>query len=60
VARIEKEVVHLKEAVQRLEARLEREGQERRDLREQVLEFRRRLGELEGRVQEIEGRLSRG
>ena len=57
VQRLETEIVSVKDAVHRLEARLERDDSDRQDLREQVLGFQRRLGELEGRVQEIEGRL---
>jgi hypothetical protein len=46
-------------AVARFEARAEEEASDRLDLREQVLDFRRRLGALEERVQELEGRLPR-
>jgi len=58
IARLEERLVERFEDWRRelLEARLERERSERADLREQALEFRRRLGELESRVQEIEGR----
>jgi hypothetical protein len=61
IARLEERLVERFEDWRRelLEARLERERSERADLREQALEFRRRLGELESRVQEIEGRLPR-
>ena len=55
VQRLETEIVSVKDAVHRLEARLERDESDRQDLREQVLGFRRRLGELEGRVQAVEG-----
>jgi septal ring factor EnvC (AmiA/AmiB activator) len=56
-ARLEAEIVSLREAVERLEKQLERDHEDRKDLRQQVLEFRRRLDALEDRVQEIEGRL---
>ena len=59
VGTLKTELAFLKGAVMRLEARQEEEAPERQDLREQVLAFRRHLGELEGRVKEIEGRLSR-
>ncbi len=54
VGTLKADVASLKGAVSRLEIRQEQEAAERQDLRVQVLEFRRRLGDLEGRVQEID------
>jgi chromosome segregation ATPase len=60
VGTLKADVASLKGAITRLEARQEQEAPQRQDLREQVLAFSRRLGELESRVREIEGRLLRG
>jgi chromosome segregation ATPase len=49
----------LKRAVTRIEARQEQDASDRQELREQALDFRRRLEDLEERVQEIERRLPR-
>ena len=51
VGTLKADVAFLKGAVSRLEIRQEQEAAERQELRVQVLEFRRRLGDLEGRVQ---------
>ena len=47
----------VKGALERLELQMERDRSEREDLREQAVEFRRRLADLEGRVKGIEERL---
>jgi hypothetical protein len=52
-------VAFLTRAVARIEARQEKDASDRQDLREQALDFRRRLDDLEDRIQEIEKRLPR-
>jgi hypothetical protein len=51
-------VAQLKTTVERIEARMERDGVDRRHLRDQAVEFGRRLEDLEGRVQAVEDRFT--
>jgi chromosome segregation ATPase len=56
VAQLKADVAQLKTTVGRIEARMERDLADRKDLRQQAVEFGRRLDDLEGRVQAMEDR----
>jgi chromosome segregation ATPase len=60
VARMERDIASVRGSIDSLEARLRQDHSDRQDLRDQLLDCRRRLGELEERVQAIEGQLPRG
>ena len=54
--RIEGEIQTLKVVVERIEAVMARDGADRQDLRDEVVELRRRLTQLDERVRMLEGR----
>ena len=56
VATLKTDVAQLKTTVEQIEARMGRDRADRKDLRDQSVEFRRRLDDLEGRVQSMEDR----